>query len=749
MVDLDILNEKGCSQRRLMEIFTATDRTSAEWKIREKFEKLVTDRVNDGVKQCARQARLHQAVDMAWDSTPIQKESVSLLMYAQEKIDLPKFVGRLKELNLVDEYCKKNEKGEIVGADLPKLVDVRLNLVRSYVTRRMAAQSARFANLYPNFKYEPRSTSNVGKLRADALSQRVEIMSDQYGYRHLGDQCNRDMFLYSHTVVFPTWDREVQWRKKDGQLVAKATREGVDWRKPHPSRVFWDRSAPLANINTDNGPAWIADWDIVRFGALRQTEYFNLNVVRNSSSLQTVIGDYPEFFGYYFDPAVIQFPATFGFGSASNDRTLQAGTYTTADDDKGVVLTRMAMRITPKDEGIGEYPYPVWLRITSANDNTIVHAEFLPSLPACYGGINEHDDRLVNPSFALELLPYQDAGTNILNHLILHMRASLFQLWAIDTDSIDEKVKESLKKAVSGANYYQEPQLLYYSASKLRELGITIDQAIKVIKADLKAEINAAFGQLLQLLSVCDRLMVMSQNEIGQAAPREISAREVTEIASTTDTVYSFIGNGIDELRNAMKRVCYESLVAQSTSEMVVPVLGSYTRKTIERAGFSVLDEDEDGEGDGSPRPTTIVGSARCLEYEYLFSSRDGAERASNPQAAQVLVQLANMVIASPILAQKLGLERLFDLYNEIFRLSGAAFDLKMELKEGEDGSLTPPQQGPGGEGQPAPAQQGGADLRAILAGLSQRITELEMVAKQSGITDGATGDMPPALVQP
>lgn len=745
MVDLDILNEMGCSQRRLMEIFTTTDRSAAEWKIREKFEKLLADRVNDGVKQCARHARLHQAVDMAWDSTPIQKESVSLLMYAQGKIDLPKFVGRLKELNLVDEYCKKNEKGEIVDVDIPKLVDVRLNLVRSYVTRRMAAQSSRFANLYPNFRYEPRSTSNVGKLRADALSQRVEIMSDQYGYRHLGDQCNRDMFLYSHTIVIPTWDREVQWRKKDGKLVAKATREGVDWRKPHPSRVFWDRSAPLANINTDTGPAWIADWDIVRFGALRQTEYFNLNVVRNSSTLQGVVGDFPEFFGYYFDPAVIQFPSSYGYtsGSASNDRTLQAGTYSTADDDKGVVLTRMAARIIPKDEGIGEYPYPVWLRLTGANDNTIVHAEFLPSLPACYGGINEHDDRLVNPSFALELLPYQDAGTNILNHLILHMKASLFQLWAIDTDSIDEKIKESLKKAVSGGNYFQEPQMLYYSASKLRELGITVDQAIKVIKADLKAEINAAFGQLLQLLSVCDRLMVMSQNEIGQAAPREISAREVTEIASTTDTVYSFIGNGIDELRNAMKRVCYESLIAQSTSEMVVPVIGSYTKKTVERAGFTILDEDEDGEGDGSPRPATIVGSVRGLEYEYLFSSRDGAERASNPQGAQVLVQLANMVVSSPVLAQKLGLERLFDLYNEIFRLSGAAFDLKMELKEGEDSSLQQPQP----EGQPATPAPQQNQLQSLLAGLAQRITDLEMLAKQTGIADGAATDaLPPAL---
>ena len=746
MIDLEILEANGASQRRLMEIFTSTDRTSDDWKIRDRFEKLVAGRVEDGLKQCARHSSLYQAVDMAWDSTPIQKESIPLLLYAQGRIDLPKFAGRLKELDLVDEYCKVNDKGEVVDIDFPKLVDVRLNLVRSYVTRRMAAQSARFANLYPYFRYEPRSTSNVGKLRADVLSQRVEIMSDQYGYRHLGDQCSRDMFLYSHTVVVPTWDREVQWRKKNGAVDAVVTREGVDWRKLHPSRTFWDRSAPLAQINTDTGPAWIADWDIVRFGALRKTDYFNLDKVESSSGIQGVLDSYPDFFTYYFEPTTLSLPSAFLRGAASNDRSLQSGAYTTNDDDKGVVLTRMAMRIVPKDEGIGDYPYPVWLRLTAANDNTIVHAEFLPSLPACYGGINEHDDRLVNPSFAVELLPYQDAGTNIMNHLLLHMKASLFQLWAIDTDSVDEKVKVELKKATNGSNYFQEPQLLYYSASKLRELGITVDQAIKVIKADLKAEINAAFGQLLQLLSVCDRLMVMSQNEIGQAAPREISAREVTEIASTTDTVYSFIGNGIDELRAAMKRVCYESLVMQSTSKILVPVVGQYTTKTVERAGFKVLLEDEEGDS-AAPGPVTVIGSAKALDYDYVFSSRDGAERASNPQAAQTLVQLAQMVVASPALAEKLGLERLFDLYNEIFRLSGAAFDLRMELKEGETGELTQ---------QPTGGQQGSAEITAVLQGLSARIAALEDVARQAGLggdaapqADAAPAGVPAALLAP
>ncbi len=58
-----------------------------------------------------------------------------------------------------------------------------------------------------------------------------------------------------------------------------------------------------------------------------------------------------------------------------------------------------------------------------------------------------------------------------------------------------------------------------------------------------------------QLLNLVERLLILSPQELGQPAPREISATEVTEIATTTQAIYSFISEGIDELRGGLRNV--------------------------------------------------------------------------------------------------------------------------------------------------------------------------------------------------
>lgn len=725
MVDLKILDKQGVNTARLRDIFTCTDASKPDHKIKEKLCESIESRVSEGVTWCARHAKLYQAVDLAWDSTPIQKETLPLMLYAQGKIDLQQFRKELDTLTIAKDFIKEGEKGEI-KLDMPRLFEVSFNLVRSYVTRRVAAQSARFSNLWPYFRYEPRSTTAVGKLRGEVLSQRIDIMADQYNYRHLGEQCIRDMFLYSHSVAFPTcaWDREVQWVDNNGELRAHVVREGVDWVNPHPTRVFWDRSAPLANVNCNNGPQWIGYWDLVRYSSIKDVMgYFNIDAIKFSDKTASLIGNYPAFFNYYFDPTVLDFPDTSYAASSNNDRSHQGTLYTTDECDKGLLLTNVFMRVNPKRLGIGDYPFDVWMRVVVASDNTVVYGEFMPSLPAAYGGLNEHDGRVVNPSFAMELMPFQDQCTNILSQLLLTMKQGLFQIWAIDEDSITKEVKDALKAGAKGQNYYVEPAQLYYSAARLRELGITIDQAVKVIQANIQNNIIQSFDALLKLLHIVDRLAILSPNEIGQPAPREISAREVTEMATTTDTVYSFVSNGVDEQRNAMKQVSYESLVVCSTADIIVPVINRFTRKTIELAGFKVVDEGDDVDLIDRPKAHTVTGASRDLVYPYLFSSRDGAERSSNPQAANVLVQLAAQVVGNPMIAEKLGVERVFDLYNEIFRLSGAAYDLKLEMGDGQSDEFS----------------------NDKMTQLEARVKQLEALLSQMGaMPQGAPQGMPP-----
>jgi hypothetical protein len=171
-------------------------------------------------------------------------------------------------------FCEYGDEGQLKSVNALRLYEVSINLIRSYVTRRVAAQSHRFSNLYPYFKYEPRSTQLADKLRADVLSQRVEMMVDQFGYRHQFEQIIRQMFMYGHSVAFPdaSWTEDIQWKMSkdditgEDRMESHVEKSGVRFVTPHPTRVIRDTSKPLHDVNNNHGPEWIGFWDIVRYG---------------------------------------------------------------------------------------------------------------------------------------------------------------------------------------------------------------------------------------------------------------------------------------------------------------------------------------------------------------------------------------------------------------------------------------------------------------------------------------------------
>ena len=105
------------------------------------------------------------SVDVAWDSLPINKATIPLLQYAQGKINIEQCGDRLDNMGVSEQFCDYDEEGNLKKIDALRLYEVSVNLIRSYVTRRVAAQVSRFSNLFPYFKYEPRSTNVEDKLR--------------------------------------------------------------------------------------------------------------------------------------------------------------------------------------------------------------------------------------------------------------------------------------------------------------------------------------------------------------------------------------------------------------------------------------------------------------------------------------------------------------------------------------------------------------------------------------------------------
>ena len=719
MIDFDILKEHGTTNERLREVLSAklpaktvldkmpkADVKALQKDIdkREEMEKIIASRITEAITFSLRNHHLYSSVDLAWDSTPLNNRVIPLVMYAQKRINVASCVKELDKLKISDKYVKRGAAGQPDEIDLPKFFEVNINLVRSFVTRRLAAQVNKYNNLYPFFKYDPRSTSTAGKLRADALSQRVEIMADQYGYRHFQTQVVRDMFLYGHSIAFPraAWEREVQWEKvnpelDDNRAKTKVTKEGICWINPHPSRVFWDNAYPLTSLNSDTGSEYVGFWDVVRYKDIMENPlYFNRDSVGYTTASVGLFTQYATYFNNYYTQIVP--PRTEDDLTSWNDRKNNLGIYSGEMADTSVFITDYFVKIVPNQWGIGDYPHPVWVHMRVAGDSTIIFAEFLPSSPAAVFSYNENDTRLRNLSVAHELMSYQDQLTNLFSQLLETTKADLFNVGVLNTDIFPDseegqKLRDEFRKTMSGENYYATTHVLEASFQKLANLGIDTspDNVFKIIRSQPNSQITNIFRSIAELIGISERLMALSPQEQGQPAPRETSATEVLTINNTTESVYTFISEAIDEGRAAMKRMIYESIISMGSNSIKLPVKERYTAAVIEEAGFEIDMEDSDTMVDEGERRYTIIGSKRALCHDYIFTSRDGSERASNMQQAQALIQVFQIVSQSPLILEALGKEKYFELVNEIARKSGT--DLKLEVQAGEDNTMGGPNQ--------------------------------------------------------
>lgn len=696
MIDFDILKRYGTTKERFRELFTA-EPGSDDYEMRGKWEKMIESHLFEGIQRNLETYEIYASADLAWDGNIITGEMVPLVMYAQKRIGFKSLISRLRDSGCSDEELKKiceydEEKKEFKDVKINKFIETSVNLVRSFVTRRHAAQASAVLSRRPFFQYEPFSKSYIAQLRGDVLSQRVEMMSDQYDYRHQASQMIRDFLLYPHVVEFPSesWHVERQIRKTNTDITTDGNfgmesyivREGVPFVRPHPSRVAYDISSPLSSINTDTGCEWIAYWEAVRYGDVRSnTEYFNRETIEFTRRMSELFRAYRAYFEIYY-PCTMKFPEGTQDVPGLNDRENNIGVYNTEWDDSAVVLTEYRKKVIPKDWGLGDYPHPVWVRLVVAGEKTVIYGEVLPSsIPACYYGYNESDNRLSNISFAHEAMPWQDQASNLLSQLLLSQKQSLLKVLTLNLDKLSPEMVREIRAILQGDNYYAKPLVLEYSLEDDKEIGR--DQEImRLHEAKQIDDVTLFFKSLVQIIALAERVLNFSPQEQGQPAPREISATEVLEIANTVNTMYNFISKGIDEGLSAKKRIIYEALVSLCEGKIYVPAARRYPESIVTAAGFEVVDEDAEALAETNlrePRQQTIIGTRDALVYNYTFTSREGMDRAPQQQTAQILVNLLAQILQIPGVAERIGNEGIMRIVNAIIRNSGANIDLTLD----------------------------------------------------------------------
>ena len=344
-----------------------------------------------------------------------------------------------------------------------------------------------------------------------------------------------------------------------------------------------------------------------------------------------------------------------------------------------------------RDVGLGEYPFPVWVRLVVAADRTVVYGEIMPCTPATYWAYNCSDAKILNNAYAHDVMPWQDQMSNMFTNLLFAQKSALIKVLSLDLDMVnDPELVKQIREIVSGESIYTKPLLLEYKGVQAAEMGLDPRRVVSISETTALADPTLYFRSIIQVLSLAERMLGTSANESAQSEPREISATESSTIAQSVNTGIAFMSVGIDEGIAAKKRQIYEALMACGQTRVVVPVANRYTSDTVRAAGFEPYTDKQEGAGldenyaGNEPRRLTVTGEKRALEFDYNFSTRDGSERPSDPKAADILVRLLQPLAQMPGLLQSMGKKELYDFMNAIVRLSGAGVDVKFEVKDGE-----------------------------------------------------------------
>lgn len=737
MIDLNILKEHGLTDDALKKWFEGDPK---DWpKKREEFEEAdhrsahdkrislqnrIRSRIQEGMQRNWEDYRVFSALDKAWDQ-PFYQITPSII--AQFVDSDPNSEDVKKQMDswgmahlLQDDVDPKSGKA-VKKLNLPVFFKIFVPLVRAYVTIRWA-KIMNDRRQTPFFKYEPFKQTTPLRLKCEAITDRVNIISNQYGYYDVMKQAVHKMLLYSYCIQFVAkeWDFEEQWQiageddvamgktkasatKEDpdkrepaavGDKIKSTTREGLSYHLPHPTRTFVDISAGKHTINYDYGVRFGGYWKIMRYREVKEQGFWNTQAVSLGSV--DIISSQDNFFRAAYSSAhTIKYPvfappqpssgpagaaAEMGVGVTPHDREKQMANqyYGIEHDDQGVLVTEYFEKLIPKDNGLGTYDCPVWFRFVVAGDGaTIMYAAPLPFNPMIYFGYDADESRSKNPSLGLEVLPFQDHFTNTLSQIIYTAKQNLANLAMIDTDQLETGEIDRLRNL--GGNMFQGVNVVGFSGKRAYRGQNKVTDVLH--KFDLpKGDVAELTNVLKSILDVLERILVMSSQEVAQAASHEQTREEVRTIAASTSTRLQFTATPVDIATAAWKRQLYQGVMAYGDDDMwsALPSDIPLTKEQLEKFGFTFVDKDEEIVKKDRFRRVTFKKKSTAMDMWTFASTRDDIDRSSDREVAVAMASIVRDLMNNPITATAIGPDQAIDLANQIARLAGLPRDFKL-----------------------------------------------------------------------
>lgn len=722
MLDLKELEKKGYSEAALKAIFEQDAHTlkKSHPKVADLLD-LHISRIDDGVMRSLARSREFWAIDKAYD---VSQEQIS---HTLVKGLISKNVGPAELLNVAKDWGldhmltgKTDSSGNPIGCDgkrcdsAQQAYELHLpTFFTIYVPLVMAYHKARWAKLFndrnvdPLYKLEPSMLSMERKLQTRIITSRIRRMTQDMGYQSYERDSIHNSLLYGVCMNFA----EDSWFSESHVVNGKevVTKSGVPFTIPHPGRTFWDLTKPLHTLNTDSGISYAGYWTIQRLIDVNaEPAYWNLKKIEiGSNSKWRSSGLFQLYQELY--PCAAKFPDK--LIGPQNDRIQEAFRYNySSDKDSAIDVTVMFHRLVPKDWGLYDYDKPVWHRFVYAGCK-IIHVKPFPYCPATVYQYDADGNRSRVTGIGLELLPYQDHMGNLLSQYLLSIKKNLARIVAYDDLILEKDTIDTLRN--DAENALRGIQFVPYDGQELKNSGKSIANALTPLPLQAQ-NTQEVLNAITSLLSMVERALGFSPQEIGASASHQQSATEVITISNNTSQRLQLTGSFIDEAMGARAKMLYEAMLAYDSDEILAEVaeLTEGGKEILKKLGFKI-------EEDGS-HSVGVRGPKSALVLEGIGMFKDPSGRINEPKVAELMTTFFDRLISNQAIVQSVGVKFLFDRFNDITQWFQLPVDFRLPT-DFKDASSPEAQK----QAQEAQAQQQQAALAAmqqIAAEVSQQV---------------------------
>lgn len=699
MIDPRVLEKHGGTPELLRPKFE-TDKKN------EKIKALIEqsrDRIDEGLTQCGQDARFWWAIDRAFDVSQRQVTYtlVEGLIDANLKDD-ESVLNAATSLGLSNMLCDKVDpktgstyidprtRKPVKCLDLPTFFQIYVPVVAAYVKIRWA-KLFNDRNIFPFYRYEPSRLTVKSRLKSDIITDRIQRQAQQMGYVADERQSILQMILHGKCLNFPmeAWYTEKQKildeDEKEKEVIVK---EGVRFAIPHPSRCFHDLAHRPSTLNTDTGCEYSGYWDVIRFKDIKNNNKFwnRDKITFGGSDFWFTTRTWDLYTKMY--PCVMKFPSiSSGQGAGDQDRIERAFAYGTTHEESAVNIVPYFVKLNPKEHGLFDYDYPLWMRLVFASHDTVIWAEPLAYNPNVAYLYDADQNRAFNSSMGLELIPWQDHIGNYLTQYLLSIKKNLAKIVFYNSDFLEEKDVSIIRNL--GEKLYRDYTMIPVSERELGWQQATPKNAFWPVEFPQlnTAEIGNA---ITTMLGIMERMLGFSSQELGAPAVHEQSATEVSVIQQNTSVRLDFIGSQIDEAIHARKNLLYDAMMAYSDDEILAEVanMNNLKREALDEMGFKVEEESAAGGTRAGVR-----GDKKSLVMDGFTSSREGKDRIPDSKVATAMLQAFQTVFSSPPIVEKLGVDKLIEMYNQILVHAGLPKDFKITTESDGSGSSGQQQQ--------------------------------------------------------